>query len=95
MFGGPVRADRISYCPLDRVLTYKNLIYLLILQVVKTFIISKFNHLFVTLPNPSPEMIKSISDIMYKFIWNGKPDKVNRQQICKDYLGGGFKNASP
>ena len=27
-FGGPVRADRISYCPLDRVLTYKNLIYL-------------------------------------------------------------------
>ena len=36
-------------------------------------------------------MIKSISDIMYKFIWNGKPDKVNRQQICKDYLDGGFK----
>ena len=32
MFGGPVRADRISYCPLDRVLTYKNLIYLLNLQ---------------------------------------------------------------
>ena len=32
-FGGPVRADRISYCPLDRVLTYKNLIYLLNLQV--------------------------------------------------------------
>ena len=31
-FGGPVRADRISYCPLDRVLTYKNLIYLLNLQ---------------------------------------------------------------
>ena len=33
MFGGPVCADRISYCPLDRVLTYKNLIYLLNLQV--------------------------------------------------------------
>ena len=32
MFGGPVRADRISFCPLDRVLTYKNLIYLLNLQ---------------------------------------------------------------
>ena len=31
-FGGPVRADRISYCPLDRVFTYKNLIYLLNLQ---------------------------------------------------------------
>ena len=34
-FGGPVRADRISYCPLDRVLTYKNLIYLLNLQFCK------------------------------------------------------------
>ena len=33
-FGGPVCADRISYCPLDRVLTYKNLIYLLNLQFV-------------------------------------------------------------
>ena len=31
-FGGPVCADRISICPLDRVLTYKNLIYLLNLQ---------------------------------------------------------------
>ena len=32
-FGGPVHADRISNCPLDRVLTYKNLIYLLNLQI--------------------------------------------------------------
>ena len=31
-FGGPVCADRISNCPLDRVLTYKTLIYLLNLQ---------------------------------------------------------------
>ena len=31
-FGGPVCTDRISNCPLDRVLTYKNLIYLLNLQ---------------------------------------------------------------
>ena len=38
-FGGPVCADRLSYCPLDRVLTYKNLIYLLNLQVVGTKLI--------------------------------------------------------
>ena len=31
-FGGPVCADRFSNCPLDRALTYKNLIYLLNLQ---------------------------------------------------------------
>ena len=31
-FGGPVCADWISSCSLDRVLTYKNLIYLLNLE---------------------------------------------------------------
>ena len=35
-FGGPVCVDRISNCPLDRVLTYKNLIYLLNLQISLT-----------------------------------------------------------
>ena len=34
-FGRPVCADWISNCPLDRVLTYKNLIYLLNLQFYK------------------------------------------------------------
>ena len=36
-FGGPVCADRFSNCPLDRVLTYKNLIYLLNLQFYGCF----------------------------------------------------------
>ena len=46
-FGGPVRADRISNCPLDRVLTYKNLIYFLNLQVCfqqSVFLILAFIH---------------------------------------------------
>ena len=34
VFGGPVYADQIINCPLDRVLTYKNLIYLLSLQIL-------------------------------------------------------------
>ena len=38
-FGGPVCADRISNCPLDRVLTYKNLIYLLNLQFTVTHLL--------------------------------------------------------
>ena len=42
-FGGPVCADRIIYCPLDRVLTYKNLIYLLNLQFCSLVLLG---HLF-------------------------------------------------
>ena len=41
-FGGPVCADRISYCPLDRVLTYKNLIYLLNLQFLGKLMKSRY-----------------------------------------------------
>ena len=36
-FGGSVCANQISNCPLDRVLTYKNLIYLLNLQIYLLF----------------------------------------------------------
>ena len=48
-FGGPVCADRISNCPLDRVLTYKNLIYLLNLQiwVMSEFLFPNFQFVFV------------------------------------------------
>ena len=48
-FGGPVCADRISNCPLDRVLTYKNLIYLLNLQfscVVNIHVVTQMIHSF-------------------------------------------------
>ena len=38
-FGGPVCANRSSGCPLGRVLTYKNLIYLLNLQFTATMTI--------------------------------------------------------
>ena len=44
-FGGPVCADRISNCPLDRVLTYKNLIYLLNLQIYRNICLLKSNQI--------------------------------------------------
>ena len=42
-FVGPVCADRFSNCPLDRVLTYKNLIYLLNLQFLRYPVGRKFH----------------------------------------------------
>ena len=39
LFGGPVCANQISNCPLDRVLTYKSLIYSLNLQFSKLQVI--------------------------------------------------------
>ena len=49
-FGGPVCADRSSICPLDRVLTYKNLIYLLNFQnSVRSFVCFLSVRLFVNI----------------------------------------------
>ena len=54
-FGGPVCADRISNCPLDRVLTYKNLIYLLNLQFYYTTIAYHVGlNAVLGLPHPGP-----------------------------------------
>ena len=45
-FGGLVSTDRISNCPLDRILNYKNLIYFLNLQVyVKYATFLHFHHI--------------------------------------------------
>ena len=51
-FGGLVCADQISNCPLDRVLTYKNLIYLSNLQIhwiVIAYYITSEHVLFIDL----------------------------------------------
>ena len=59
-FGGPVCADRFSNCPLDRVLTYKNLIYLLNLQISHQRCIDLWLFMFYYLPPAGREIIKRI-----------------------------------
>ena len=49
-FGGPVCADRFSNCPLDRVLTYKNLIYLLNLQNYEFVLLFGISSIFTPQP---------------------------------------------
>ena len=61
------------------------------IAVIKTFIISKFNHLFLSLPNPTYNMIKSLTDLIYDFLWDGKPDKVSRNKFVKNTLREGSK----
>ena len=61
------------------------------ITIIKTFVISKFNLLFISLPSPAPTTIKEISNILYKFVWGGKTDKIARKQICKEHIEGGLK----
>ena len=61
------------------------------ITVLKTLIIPKFNHLFLSLPKPKLEQLTQLNHIMHKYIWNNKPNKVKRSQICKPYDEGGLK----
>lgn len=41
----------------------------------KYIIISQLNHLFITLPNPQPVIMKELNSI-FRFLWNSDVDKV-------------------
>ena len=64
------------------------------ITIVKTFLLSKLNHLLLSLPNPKPSLLQikiQINGIFYRFIWSNKPDKINRDVMRLAYLVGGLK----
>ena len=58
--------------------------------VLKSLIISKFVHLFISLPNPPTELIKQIQTMSFKFIWNKGPDRIKRAEIIRTVNLGGL-----
>ena len=61
------------------------------ITVVKTFILSKLNHLFLALPSPDHQFQKTFEDLCFKFIWSNKPDKINRKTLMLEKQIGGLK----
>jgi hypothetical protein len=61
------------------------------ITVLKTLVLPKFNHMFMCLQNPDNEFISRLEKIFFKFIWNGKPDKIQRSQLTNSYEKGGMK----
>ena len=60
------------------------------ITIVITFVISPFVHLFLTIPI-SHQFLKDLNTLLYKFLWNNKPDKINRETVCSDFFEGGLK----
>ena len=63
------------------------------ITVVKSPLVSKLN-LFLTLPNPTNELMKEIDRSLHNFIWEGKPDKISRTQKSQPYHLGCKNNKS-
>ena len=59
--------------------------------ILKTFTIPRLTTLFMTIPRPSPETIKSLNKLFYLFIWDYKPDKISRAKLTQSYPRGGLK----
>ena len=59
--------------------------------VLKTFALPKLIYPLTVLENPNKNVIKIIKDSMFNFLWDGKPEKINRKVIIQDYDMGGLK----
>ena len=58
--------------------------------VLKSLVLSKLIHLWILLPNPPDEYINSLQKLCYEFVWNKKPDKINRKTVHKSVQEGGL-----
>ena len=61
------------------------------ITVIKTFMISIFIHLFISLPNPSQAIMDYINNTIFSFLWNNKTSKIKQSMIIKQYCEGGLK----
>ena len=58
--------------------------------VIKTLQASQLVYVLTPLPT-CHVAIKEINDLLYKFLWDGKGDKIKRTVVINDYQEGGIK----
>ena len=56
--------------------------------ILKSLVQLKLIHLWILLPNPPGEYISSLQKLCYEFVWNKKPDKINRKAVYKSVQEG-------
>ena len=61
------------------------------IEGTKSLAISKFVHLFTTLPIPNDSSFKELETLFFSFIWGGKGVKIAREIIINDIETGGLK----
>lgn len=61
------------------------------ITIIKSLALSKFVHLFISLPAPPNELIKELEKMFYKFLWNSGPDRIKRRIIIKNTACAGLR----
>ena len=60
------------------------------ITVIKTLVISKISHLFITLPDPPEQFLKNLNSLLFNFLWDGKPSKIKKTVVCQPFEDGGL-----
>ena len=60
------------------------------ITVIKSLVLSKIVHILIALPSPNINIFKKINDMLYEFLWDGKPDKIKRDVIKLKLESGGL-----
>ena len=61
------------------------------ITVIKTLLLPILNHLFISIPNPSEQIIKELNNIyFFIFLWDG-PAKIKQNVVVKQYCEGGLR----
>ena len=61
------------------------------IALIKSLFLSKLNHIFLTIPSLNEDLLQRIEDLLFKFLWHNKPDKIKRKCITQSYGRGGLK----
>ena len=61
------------------------------ITVIKSLLMSKITHLFIALPKPNKEWLKSLERTFFRFVWNNKTDRISRKTLILDYEDGGLR----
>ena len=60
------------------------------ITVLKTILLPKLTHIFMSLPDPSVAKVKYLESLFFKFIWCNKQDKINRKLAVQHPKDGGL-----
>ena len=60
------------------------------ITVIKTNVLSQCVHLLSAIQR-SDSFLKAVNNILYKLLWNGKPDKIRRTTVCSNCMQGGLQ----
>ena len=59
--------------------------------IIKSLIISKLIYFLSIVPNPPMTFFAEVQQLLFRFLWNNKNDKIKRSLLYNDYHEGGLK----